>query len=56
MFYTKSVENSLIDLDCTLDGLSTSEAVQRSEHYGKNSLPVAKKHTILDIFIEQFKI
>jgi len=55
MFYTKSVENCLKDLDSTLDGLTTSEALQRNKHYGENSLPIAKKNTILDIFIEQFK-
>ena len=55
MFYTKSVEKTLIDLDCTLSGLTTEEAKQRNKHYGKNALPVAKKNTILDIFIEQFK-
>ena len=55
MFYTQSVEDSLRDLECTVDGLSTLEAKQRSEHYGKNSLPEAKKHTLLHIFIDQFK-
>ena len=55
MFYTQSVKDSLRDLDCNVDGLSTLEAKERSEHYGKNSLPEAKKHTLLHIFIEQFK-
>ena len=55
MFYTQSVEDSLRDLECTADGLSTLEAKQRSEHYGKNSLPESKKHTLMGIFIDQFK-
>ena len=55
MFYTQSVEDTLQDLDCSVDGLSTLEAKERSEHYGKNSLPEAKKSTIVDIFIDQFK-
>jgi calcium-translocating P-type ATPase len=55
MFYTQSVEDSLRDLECTADGLTTLEAEEHSAHYGKNSLPEAKKHTILHIFIEQFK-
>ncbi|NEW60003.1 HAD-IC family P-type ATPase [Sulfurovum sp. bin170] len=55
MFYTKNIQSTLTDLECTLDGLSTHEATQRNKHYGQNSLPDAKKHTILDIFIEQFK-
>ena len=55
MFYTQSVQDSLRDLECTVDGLSTLEAAKRSEHYGKNSLPEAKKHTLIGIFIDQFK-
>lgn len=55
MFYTQSVEDSLRDLECTVDGLSTLEAAQRIEHYGKNSLLEAKKITLLKIFIDQFK-
>ncbi|MEA3330447.1 MAG: HAD-IC family P-type ATPase, partial [Campylobacterota bacterium] len=55
MFYTKSVEESLIDLDCTVDGLSPHEAWLRSEHYGKNILPEASPRTIFGIFFEQFK-
>ena len=55
MFYTKSIDDSLLDLDSTISGLSSSEALQRRKHYGNNTLPIAKKHTIFDIFIEQFK-
>jgi len=55
MFYTQSVDETLQDLECTVDGLSSAEAKERSEHYGRNSLPEAKKNTPLQIFIEQFK-
>jgi len=55
MFYTQSVEESLRDLDCTIDGLSTLEAEQHIVHYGKNALPEAQKSTLLNIFIDQFK-
>ncbi|EQB39087.1 hypothetical protein M947_07965 [Sulfurimonas hongkongensis] len=55
MFYTKTAEQSLKDLDCTSDGLSSSEAKQRIQHYGKNSLPDAKKRTLPIILLEQFK-
>jgi calcium-translocating P-type ATPase len=55
MFYTKSINATLQSLDCSSDGLTAHEAEQRIEHYGENSLPEAKKQTILDIFIEQFK-
>jgi len=55
MFYTKSVKDTIADLDCTLDGLTISEAHQRNIRYGLNVLPTAKKDTIFDIFLEQFK-
>ncbi|MFA6196103.1 MAG: HAD-IC family P-type ATPase [Sulfurimonas sp.] len=55
MFYTKTIEQSLRDLESTREGLSTQEAKLRFEHYGKNSLPKAIKRTLLDIFIDQFK-
>ena len=55
MFYTQSVEDTLQDLDCTVRGLTTDEVKNRIKHYGKNSIPEAKKHSPLSIFIEQFK-
>ena len=55
MFYTQSVKDSLLDLNCTRDGLSSHDAKIRSEHYGKNALPESKKQTLLNIFFEQFK-
>lgn len=55
MFYTKSVEDSLRDLESTVGGLSMPEAEQRIKNHGKNSLPEAKKTTLLMIFMEQFK-
>lgn len=55
MFHTKSIQESLSDLECDLNGLSTQEASSRIGHYGRNILPEAKKRTLLIIFIEQFK-
>ena len=55
MFHIKNIQECLDDLDCSLDGLSTKEANLRSAHYGKNSLPQAKKKTLLQIFLDQFK-
>ncbi len=55
MFYTASIQNSLKQLNCTIDGLSTSQVKQRYKHYGQNTLPQAIKKTILNIFIDQFK-
>ncbi len=55
MFHTKSAEETLLDLECSIDGLSSSEVASRSEHYGKNYLEEAKKQTLFEIFVEQFK-
>lgn len=55
MFHTKSVEETLQDLDCSVDGLDSKEVLSRSKHYGKNILVEARKRTLLKIFIEQFK-
>jgi len=55
MFYTQSVEKTLLDLDCSKDGLSSHAAELREEHYGKNILREASSRTIFSIFFEQFK-
>lgn len=55
MFHTKSVEETLQNLECSVDGLSNEEALLRARHYGKNLLPEAKKRTVFWIFVEQFK-
>jgi len=55
MFYTQGVAKTLLDLDCSKDGLSSSEAELRTEHYGKNILRETSSLTLGDIFFEQFK-
>lgn len=55
MFHTKSVDESLKYLDASVDGLTSSQAQERIEHYGKNLLQEAKKNTLGKIFIDQFK-
>ena len=55
MFYNKSIENTLKELDCTIEGLSNNEASKRYKIYGENSLPTTKKHTIFNTFLAQFK-
>lgn len=55
MFHTKNIQESLRDLDASLDGLSSGEASLRRAHYGLNSLVEAKRRTVLNIFIDQFK-
>ncbi|QFR49642.1 HAD-IC family P-type ATPase [Sulfurimonas lithotrophica] len=55
MFYTKSVEDTLLSLECTKEGLSSKEAKERIIHYGENSIPEGKKSSLFGIFLEQFK-
>jgi len=55
MFHTKSVEQTLEELESVAEGLESKEAQNRIEHYGKNILREGKKRTLLDIFMEQFK-
>ncbi len=55
MFHTKTIEDTLSSLECTKDGLSSQESQKRLEHYGLNAIPEAKKNTLLNMFIEQFK-
>lgn len=55
MYHTKSIENSLLDLDCSSHGLSSDEARMRLNHYGKNALPESAPRALLNIFFEQFK-
>ena len=55
MFHTKNIQESLSSLECSAQGLSSSQASERLAHYGKNSIPEAKKSTLLGIFLAQFK-
>ena len=59
MFYTKSIEDSLIDLDCTIDGLSSNEAeiylilldLGESTVYGISDHSKISRPNIYDIII-----
>ncbi|MGE4419248.1 MAG: cation-translocating P-type ATPase [Sulfurimonas sp.] len=55
MFHTKSAEETLRDLECSVDGLSSDEVALRARHYSKNILPEGEKRTLLNIFTQQFK-
>lgn len=55
MFHIKSVEETLNDLECSIDGLSTQDVISRRAHYGKNILAQAQRLTIFNIFLDQFK-
>jgi len=55
MFHTKTIEDTLSSLECTKNGLSSQEAEKRLAHFGINSIPEAKKTTLINIFLQQFK-
>ncbi|MGE4397467.1 MAG: cation-translocating P-type ATPase, partial [Sulfurimonas sp.] len=55
MFHTKSTDETLRELECSVDGLSSDEVALRIRHYGKNILPEGEKRTLLNIFTQQFK-
>ncbi|MDY0122678.1 HAD-IC family P-type ATPase [Sulfurimonas sp.] len=55
MFHTKSTDETLRELECSVDGLSSDEVALRTRHYGKNILPEGEKRTLLNIFTQQFK-
>lgn len=50
-----SKEDSLANLNSSINGLSSLEAKQRLEKYGLNKLPEEKRISILKIFLSQFK-
>lgn len=54
MWY-KTIEQILKQLDTNENGLKNKEADRRLKEEGKNKIPTAKKRTIIDIIIEQFK-
>ena len=55
MFYKKTIEESIKNLDSSLDGLSQSEANKRLQKNGYNELEEKEKTPIWKIFIENFK-
>ena len=53
--YRQSPEEICQELGSHLEGLSSAEARQSAEKYGKNALAEGKKKTPLRIFLEQYK-
>lgn len=53
--WNKSIEEVEKYFDTSKTGLTEQEAENRINKYGKNTIPKAKKETLLQIFIEQFK-
>ncbi|PHV56498.1 ATPase [Streptococcus macedonicus] len=54
-FYRKSSDETMEELNTSLNGLSSQEAAKRKERYGANELKYADRPSALQIFIDQFK-
>ncbi len=55
LWFTKSAEAVLADLNSNLEGLTESESKNRLLKYGQNKLPEAKTDGLLVIFLRQFQ-
>lgn len=55
MFYNKSSEEVLKELESSTDGLSETQVTDHREKYGENKLQEKKKKSTLLVFAEQFK-
>ena len=55
MFYNKSSEEVLKELESSTDGLSEAQVTDHREKYGENKLQEKKKKSTLLVFAEQFK-
>ncbi len=55
MWYAKTIDETLIGLKSSKNGLTKNEAEKRLEEFGYNELQKEKKLTALTIFIRQFK-
>ncbi len=54
-YYLKSIEEVIEQLQSSLQGLSTDEAMKRLVTYGPNKLKEIKKRTLFMMFLDQFK-
>lgn len=54
-FYNKDIDDVLKYFESTTKGLSTEQAKNNLEKYGKNELPKKKQDSILKLFISQFE-
>ena len=55
MYYNKSAEDILKELETSESGLTEQEAANRIRKYGKNILPKKQKESIITIFFKAFK-
>ncbi len=55
IFFNKSVDETLVQVNSTKSGLSSDGALESREINGKNVLEESKKKSVLIVFLEQFK-
>lgn len=55
MFYKKSAEETLIELNSSKEGLNEQQVRDNAEKYGKNQLAEEKRQGVLTVFLSQFK-
>lgn len=54
-YFNLSVEKALTEQNSKIDGISSNQAAERLNRYGKNQLEEGKKKSVLQVFLEQFK-
>lgn len=54
-YFNLSVEETVVRLQTSTNGLTEEEVQNRKERYGRNRLESEKKKSVLQIFLEQFK-
>ena len=54
-FYSRTGEQTLADMQTSLQGLSEAEAAERLRRYGANALAEERRRSIVEVFFSQFK-
>jgi len=54
-YFNQTVQEALQSQEATAAGLTTDQALQRLERYGKNALAEGRKKTLPQVFFSQFK-
>lgn len=54
-YYVQTVEETFERVNSSVDGLSSQQAAQRLEQYGRNELEAGEKKSLLQKFLNQFK-
>ena len=55
MYYNKDIKQIEKEFNTSNDGLTSSQAQERLNKYGKNTLPKKKKESVIEIFFSEFK-